>query len=105
MRRTIARAVAIVVVVVIAAFTYPGAILVSISVHRTPAIMPSAFPVTPGGLEWLHVEHAPDMTPFIADQQGPRHPGGNPGSRTAQNRGRLPRTLMLIPSQAPWGKV
>ncbi|TMG26014.1 MAG: hypothetical protein E6H97_09335, partial [Chloroflexi bacterium] len=66
MRRTIARAVAIVVVVVIAAFTYPGAILVSISVHRTPAIMPSAFPVTPGGLEWLHVEHAPDMTPFIA---------------------------------------
>ena len=72
MRRTIARAVAIVVVVVIAAFTYPGAILVSISVHRTPAIMPSAFPVTPGGLEWLHVEHAPDMTPFIADQQGRR---------------------------------
>jgi len=40
MRRTIARAVAIVVVVVIAAFTYPGAILVSISVHRTPDIMP-----------------------------------------------------------------
>ena len=63
MRRTIVRTVAILVVVVIAAFTYPGAILVSIAVHLTPALRPSAFPVTPGGLEWLHVEHAPGSTP------------------------------------------
>ena len=72
MRRTIVRTVAILVVVVIAAFTYPGAILVSIAVHLTPALRPSAFPVTPGGLEWLHVEHAPGSTPFIADSEGRR---------------------------------
>jgi len=72
MRRAIARTVAVLVVVVIAAFTYPGAILVSIAVHLTPAIRPSAFPVTPGGLDWLHVEHAPGTTPFIADQEGRR---------------------------------
>ena len=71
-RRTIARAVAAVLVVVIAAFTYPGAILVSIAVHLTPTTRPTAFPVTPGGLEWLHVEQAPGMTPFIADQEGRR---------------------------------
>ncbi len=72
MRRSIARALAVVLVLVIAAFTYPGAILVSIAVHLTPAIRSSAFPVTSGDLEWLHVEHAPGMTPFIADQQGRR---------------------------------
>jgi endoglycosylceramidase len=72
MRRTIARSVAVVVVVVIAALTYPGAILASIAVHLTPAITPSALPVSPGGLGWLHVEHAPGMTPYIADQEGRR---------------------------------
>ena len=69
MGRGTVRAVGVLLVVVIAAFTYPGAILVSIVVHLTPAITPTAFPVTPGGLEWLHVEHAPGMTPFIADQE------------------------------------
>jgi len=69
MRRTIARAVAVVLVVAIAALTYPGAILVSIAVHLTPAITPSAGPVMPGGLEWLHVERSQGMTPFIADQE------------------------------------
>ena len=70
--RTIARAIAGVVVVVIAAFTYPGVILVSIAVHLTPAMRPAAFPVTPGGLDWLHVEHVSGMTPYIADQEGRR---------------------------------
>ena len=72
MRRTIARAVAVVVVVLIAAFTYPGAILVSIGVHLTPATRSTALPVAPGGLEWLHVEHPPGTTPFIADSEGRR---------------------------------
>ena len=72
MRRAIARGTALVVLVVIAAFTYPGAILVSITVSLTSATRPSAFPGTAGGLEWLHVEHTPGMTPFIADQEGRR---------------------------------
>ena len=70
MRRTVGRTVAILVVLVLAAITYPGAILVSVAVKMTPATQPAAFPVTPGGLEWLHVEHPPGQTPFIADQKG-----------------------------------
>lgn len=70
MRRTVARWIAVAVTVVIAAFTYPGAILTSLVVHLTPQLKNSAFPVTPGGLDWLHVEHPPGQTPFIADQEG-----------------------------------
>ena len=71
MRRTAGRAVALVVLVLLAAFTYPGAILVSLAVHLTPSLRPSAFPVTSGGLDWLHVEHG-GGTPYIADQEGRR---------------------------------
>ncbi|HET7465530.1 MAG TPA: cellulase family glycosylhydrolase [Candidatus Dormibacteraeota bacterium] len=71
MRRTAGRVVILLVLVVLAAFTYPGAILVSLAVHLTPSMRPSAFPVTSGGLDWLHVEHGAG-TPYIADQEGRR---------------------------------
>ena len=70
MRRTISRSIAIVVAILVGAFTYPGAILTSLAIHLTPALRNSAFPITPGGLDWLHVEHPPRQTPYIADQEG-----------------------------------
>ncbi|HEV2217930.1 MAG TPA: cellulase family glycosylhydrolase [Candidatus Dormibacteraeota bacterium] len=71
MRRTIARGVAVAVLVVVAAFTYPGAFVVSIVVRLTPAVMSPASG-SPGGLVWLHVAHVSGMTPFIADEDGQR---------------------------------
>lgn len=69
-RRAIARVLAIGLVVIVAALTYPGAILVSVAVRLTPALRSTAFPISRGGLEWLHVEHVAGQTPFIADEQG-----------------------------------
>lgn len=70
MRRLAGRTVAIVAVVLIASLTYPGAVVVSVVDRLIPAIRPAALTVTPGGLDWLHVEHPSGRTPFIADQEG-----------------------------------
>ena len=63
-----ARAVAAIVVFVVATFTYPGAIAVSLMIGVTPA--PRASEPTPGLLPWLHVEHPDGGMPFIADDRG-----------------------------------
>ena len=52
-------------VIVVAALTYPGALLVSLAVIATPA--PPAPAGTPGALSWLHVAHPANARPFIAD--------------------------------------
>jgi len=50
----------------IAAFTYPGAVAVSMIARLTP--LPAvASPGTPGSLPWLHVEHPQNGRPYIAD--------------------------------------
>ncbi len=55
-------------VVVVAAFTYPGAVAVSMVIGLTPA--PAASSPPPGVLPWLHVEHPNGGQPYIADDQG-----------------------------------
>ncbi|TMC37556.1 MAG: hypothetical protein E6J28_07515 [Chloroflexi bacterium] len=55
-------------VVVIAALTYPGALLVSLSIVLTPPAATSPGP--PGALPWLHVAHPSGARPYIADEQG-----------------------------------
>ena len=48
--------------------TYPGADITSLSIWL--AHPPSAtYPAVQGSLAWLHVEHPPGKTPFIADDQ------------------------------------
>jgi endoglycosylceramidase len=64
----VSRAVAAIVVLLVAAFTYPGAIAVSLVIGVTPA--PRASPPPPGVLPWLHVEHPNEGMPFIADDRG-----------------------------------
>jgi endoglycosylceramidase len=59
----------VVVCVLFAVLTYPGADLISLAIRLTPA--PGAtYPAVQGSLAWLHVERAPGRTPFIADDQG-----------------------------------
>jgi hypothetical protein len=55
------------VVLVLAVFTYPGAIAVSMVVSLTPAPVVST---SSGSPAWLHVAHPPGGLPFIADDQG-----------------------------------
>jgi hypothetical protein len=55
-------------IVVVAATTYPGALLVSLATRLTPP--PAATPGPAGALPWLHVAHPSGGTPYIADQQG-----------------------------------
>ncbi len=55
-------------VVVIAAFTYPGAVATSMVVALTPA--PAASNPPPGALPWLHVEHPKGGLPYVADDRG-----------------------------------
>ena len=64
----IGRVLVIVVIVLVAASTYPGAVMVSLATRLTPAPAASAGP--PGELPWLHVEHPTGASPFIADDQG-----------------------------------
>jgi len=67
-RRYAWRAAATLFVVLFAAVTYPGAVLVSMIVRLTPPPASSAGPQ--GALPWLHVAHPKDGTPYIADEQG-----------------------------------
>ena len=63
------RAVAVIAVLSIAAFTYPGAIAVALIVRLTPAPTATS-PAPPGVLPWLHVEHPGSGIPYIADDRG-----------------------------------
>ncbi len=60
------RTVAIVLVVTLAAITYPGAVLVSMMVKLTPAPLVSSS-APRGVLPWLHVEHPQNGLPYISD--------------------------------------
>lgn len=67
--RSAGRALAVLVLAVLAAVTYPGADLLAFVISRTPP--PTAtFPVVQGPLSWLHVEHPSAGLPYIADPQG-----------------------------------
>ena len=61
------RTVAVVLVVLLAAATYPGAVLVSMIVKLTPPPAVSS-PAPSGPLPWLHVEHPKAGLPYIADE-------------------------------------
>jgi aryl-phospho-beta-D-glucosidase BglC (GH1 family) len=61
------RAVVAIVIVVLAALTYPGAVAISMVVRLTPPTVSSPGP--PGVLSWLHVEHPANGLPYIADDQ------------------------------------
>jgi endoglycosylceramidase len=62
------RALVVLLVALLAATTYPGALLVSMIVKLTPS--PAASSQQPGGgLPWLHVEHPHNGIPYIADDQ------------------------------------
>jgi endoglycosylceramidase len=63
------RAPAALLVLVLAALTYPGSVLVSMIVRLTPPPLASG-PVPTGALPWLHVEHPQGGMPYIADDQG-----------------------------------
>jgi endoglycosylceramidase len=64
----IARAIVIVVILLVAAATYPGAVAVSMVVRLTPSPTVSS-PGPRGVLPWLHVEHPANDRPYIADDQ------------------------------------
>jgi endoglycosylceramidase len=64
----IARAVLVLVVTVLAAATYPGALLVSLATRLGPP--PDSSPTPPGTMPWLHVAHPSGASPYIADDQG-----------------------------------
>src|SRR5438105_3664323 len=55
-------------VFLVAALTYPGALLVSVATRFTPAA--SVSPGPRGVLPWLHVEHPSGERPYVADDQG-----------------------------------
>ncbi len=67
--RMIARVGAALLVLMLAAFTYPGAVVVSMIIRLTPPPT-AASPEPPGVLPWLHVEHPAHDRPYIADDQG-----------------------------------
>lgn len=62
------RAAAGLLVLVVAAFTYPGAVAVSVVIGLTAA--PAAASPPPGVLPWLHVEHPNGGQPYVADDKG-----------------------------------
>jgi endoglycosylceramidase len=68
-RRYVARAIGAIVVLLVAVFTYPGAVATSILVALTPPPTLSS-PAPPGTLPWLHVEHPSGAVPYIADDKG-----------------------------------
>ena len=55
-------------ILVLAAASYPGVLVVSLATRI--AASPSAGPATGGVLPWLHVEHPSGQRPYIADEQG-----------------------------------
>ncbi|MEO8745749.1 MAG: cellulase family glycosylhydrolase [Candidatus Dormiibacterota bacterium] len=55
------------IVVLLAALTYPGAMATSMVVGLTPAPNPAAAPA--GALPWLHVQRIKDGQPYVADDR------------------------------------
>jgi endoglycosylceramidase len=64
----IRRSLLALLVVLVAALTYPGAVATSMVVALTPA--PPATSPPAGALPWLHVEHPKGGLPYIADDRG-----------------------------------
>jgi hypothetical protein len=64
----VTRALIAIVVIAVAAFTYPGALVASLATRLSTATAAPSGPV--GALPWLHVEHPAGQRPFIADDQG-----------------------------------
>ena len=63
------RSIVAIVVLLVAAATYPGAVALSMVVRLTPPpANSSAAPA--GGLPWLHVEHRQGPQPYISDDLG-----------------------------------
>jgi hypothetical protein len=67
--RYLLRSAAVLLVLGLAAFTYPGALIVSMIVRLTPPPVASS-PAPQGALPWLHVEHPQAGMPYIADDRG-----------------------------------
>ena len=65
----IARVIAAVIILLVAATTYPGAVAVAMAVRLTPPPV-IASPAPRGQLAWLHVEHRQGAAPYISDDQG-----------------------------------
>lgn len=78
-------------VVVVAGFTYPGALAVSLIVRLTPPPTDSS-PAPAGVLPWLHVEHPPSGQPYIADDRG----------RMVLLHGAVPADLLSFGSSSAW---
>ena len=64
-----ARIAAALLVFVFAAFTYPGALAVSILVRISPPPTASS-PAPAGVMPWLHVQHPEGRLPYVADDRG-----------------------------------
>jgi hypothetical protein len=64
----IQRALLVLLVILVALFTYPGAMIASFATRFTPPPAASRGPA--GALSWLHVEHRSDAIPYIADDEG-----------------------------------
>jgi hypothetical protein len=64
----IARVLLWVLIAVVAVFTYPGALVVSLATRLTGPPVASSEPAD--GLPWLHVAHPAGGIPYIADDQG-----------------------------------
>lgn len=67
--KALARLGALLLVLGLAAMTYPGAVAVSMVIRLTPTPAASSSG-PPGVLPWLHVAHPPNDRPFIADDRG-----------------------------------
>lgn len=85
----IGRVVVALVVVVVSAITYPGALLASLATRLTPA--PASTTGPHGALPWLHVAHPANGAPYIADDQG----------RFVQLHGAIPASLLEFGNASP----
>ena len=85
----IGRVVIVVVIVLVALITYPGALLVSLATRLTPYPATTAGPR--GDLPWLHVAHPAGGAPYIADDQG----------RMVLLHGAIPASLLEFGTFAP----
>jgi hypothetical protein len=64
----IARILVALVILLVSALTYPGALVVGLATRFSPA--PSAQAGPAGVLPWLHIAHPQGERPYIADDQG-----------------------------------
>jgi hypothetical protein len=78
-------------VVIVAALTYPGAVVVAMITRLTPAPIPSS-PAPEGVLPWLHVAHPAGAVPYIADDRG----------RMVLLHGAVPADLLDFGSSNSW---